>query len=122
MDAPPQFHGNTEHIEKHFSAQSNAGSANIGWGPFSVNSSFKQSSNKQSFQVQSTATGCRLSFGAPQNIGWVSQILPALPRSHKYEPMVQNDVTATSKNRNQNQPQVAEAAAPHAVPLYVPGQ
>ncbi len=43
--------------------------------------------------MQSTATGCKLSFGAPQIIGWVSQILPALPRNADYEPMVQNLVT-----------------------------
>lgn len=41
--------------------------------------------------MQSTATGCRLKFGAPQIIGWVSQIIPALPRLDGYEPMVQND-------------------------------
>jgi hypothetical protein len=42
--------------------------------------------------MQTTATGCRLTFGAPQIIGWVSQILPALPRKPGFEPMVQNIV------------------------------
>ncbi|KAK3711832.1 hypothetical protein LTR37_009350 [Vermiconidia calcicola] len=89
-DTTIEFHGNTQHIEKHFSAISNAGSVSVGYGPFSVSSSFHQSSSRQSFQMQSTATGCRLTFGAPQIIGWVSQILPALPRLEGYEPIVQN--------------------------------
>lgn len=42
--------------------------------------------------MQATATGCRLTFGAPQIIGWVNQILPALPRKMEFEPMVQNNV------------------------------
>lgn len=88
-----EFHGDTQHIEDHFSAQSNSGSVSVGWGPFSVSSSFHQSSTKQTHQMQSTATGCRLTFGAPQIIGWVSQILPALPRKDNYEPMVQNVVS-----------------------------
>ncbi|KAE8150823.1 hypothetical protein BDV25DRAFT_139419 [Aspergillus avenaceus] len=95
-DTTIEFHGNTQHMEKHFSAQSNSGSVSVGWGPFSVNSSFHQSSSKQSFQLQSTATGCRLSFGAPQVIGWVSQILPMLPRPTGYEPMLQRDGTKTA--------------------------
>ncbi|KAK5163218.1 uncharacterized protein LTR77_010804 [Saxophila tyrrhenica] len=67
-----------------------------GLGPFSVSSSFHQASSKQSFRMQSTSTGCRLCFGAPQIIGWVSQILPALPRFDGYQPMVQNLGTWTA--------------------------
>ncbi|GAQ05379.1 hypothetical protein ALT_2700 [Aspergillus lentulus] len=86
------FHGDTQHIEDHFSAQSTSGSVSVGWGPFCARSRFQQASSKQSHQMQSTATGCRLTFGAPQIIGWVSQILPALPRKAGFEPMVQNNV------------------------------
>ncbi|KAK0741578.1 hypothetical protein B0T18DRAFT_307044, partial [Schizothecium vesticola] len=74
-----EFHGDTQHIEQRFSAQANSGSVSVGWGPWSVSSSFHQASSSRSHQVQTTATGCRISFGAPQIIGWVSQILPALP-------------------------------------------
>jgi hypothetical protein len=54
--------------------------------------SFHEAASKQSHQMQSTATGCRLTFGAPQIVGWVNQILPALPRVNGFEPMVQNIV------------------------------
>ena len=85
-----QFHGDTQHVEKHFSQQSNSGGVSVGWGPFCVSSSFHQSNSHESFQMQATATGCRLSFGAPQIIGWVNQILPALPRGEGFSPMVQD--------------------------------
>ncbi|KAI8627421.1 hypothetical protein F5Y19DRAFT_477635 [Xylariaceae sp. FL1651] len=87
-----EFHGNTQHVEDHFSAQSTSGSISVDWGPFSVSSSFHQSSSKQDHQMQATATGCKTMFGAPQVIGWVSQILLALPRQKGLEPMVQNMV------------------------------
>jgi hypothetical protein len=40
-------------------------------------------------QLHSTATGCKISFGAPQVIAWVSQILPPLPRDQKFDPLTQ---------------------------------
>lgn len=95
-DVVIEFSGDTSHVEDHFSAQSNSGSVSVGYGPFSVSSSFHQSSSQQSHQMQSTATGCRLTFAAPQIIGWVSQILPALPRKPGFEPMVQNMVTSSA--------------------------
>ncbi|KAK4183746.1 hypothetical protein QBC35DRAFT_418305 [Podospora australis] len=91
------FKGNTQHIEDHFSSSSSSGSTSVGWGPFSVSSSFHSSSQEQTHQMQSTATGCRLTFGAPQIIGWVNQILPALPRKSTFEPMVQNNVVRKQK-------------------------
>lgn len=85
-----EFHGNTQHIEQHMSSQSNSGNVSVGYGPWSVNSSFHQSSSHQNFSMQATSTGCKLSFTSPKIIGWVSQILPALPRDSTFEPMVQN--------------------------------
>ena len=85
-----QFHGSTNHIEQYFHEHANKGSLSVGYGPFYVSSSFSEKASSKSFQMQSTATGCRLSFGAPQIIAWVSQILPALPRKPGFEPMVQN--------------------------------
>lgn len=85
-----EFHGNTQHIEQHMSSQSNSGGVSVGYGPWSVNSSFHQSSSHQSFSMQATSTGCKLSFNSPQIIGWVSQILPALPRNPAFEPIIQN--------------------------------
>ncbi|KAI1192407.1 hypothetical protein F5X97DRAFT_317457 [Nemania serpens] len=87
-----EFRGNTQHIEDHFSSENNSGSMSVGWGPFSVSSSFNQSSSQQDHQMHVTATGCKIMFAAPQVIGWVSQILPALPRQEGFEPLVQNVV------------------------------
>jgi len=39
--------------------------------------------------MHKTATGCKLSFGAPQIIAWVSEILPALPRDKAFQPSSQ---------------------------------
>lgn len=89
-DTTIEFTGNTSHIENHFSSKSNSGGLSVGYGPFHVESSFHQASSHSNFQMQSTATGVKLCFGAPQVIGWVSQILPELPRKSGYEPMVQN--------------------------------
>ncbi|KAI0397923.1 hypothetical protein F5Y17DRAFT_454509 [Xylariaceae sp. FL0594] len=91
-DTTIEFQGSTQHIEQHFSSSSTSASASVGWGPWSVKSSYSRSEAHQSFQMQSTATGVRLCFGAPQIIGWVSQILPSLPRQAGFEPMVQNVV------------------------------
>jgi hypothetical protein len=87
-----EFAGNTQHIEQHMSSESSSGSTSVGFGPWSVSSSFHSSSSHQDFSMQATATGCRISFTSPQIIGWVSQILPALPRDPKFESMVQNVV------------------------------
>ncbi|KAK6000890.1 hypothetical protein QM012_002973 [Aureobasidium pullulans] len=38
------FHGDTQHIEQHMSSESNSGSTSVGFGPWSVSSSFHQSS------------------------------------------------------------------------------
>jgi hypothetical protein len=48
----------------------------------------------QSFQMETTATGCKITFAAPQIIAWVSQILPALPRDPNFEPLLQTNVPA----------------------------
>jgi hypothetical protein len=88
-DTTIEFTGSTKHIEQQFDSHSNSGSVSVGYGPFSVSGSFHESASSQSMQVQSTATGCKLSFGAPQVIGWISQILPTLPRPTKFNPLTQ---------------------------------
>lgn len=88
-DTTIEFRGSTKHIEEHFDSHSNSGGASVGYGPWSVTSSFHESASAQSMQVHSTATGCKISFGAPQVIAWVSQILPSLPRDQKYNPLTQ---------------------------------
>ncbi|KAH8650430.1 hypothetical protein BGZ61DRAFT_545785 [Ilyonectria robusta] len=88
-DTTIEFRGATKHIEEHFDSHSNSGGASVGYGPWSVTSSFHESATEQSMQVHSTATGCKISFGAPQVIAWVSQILPPLPRDQSFNPLTQ---------------------------------
>ncbi|KAL8789140.1 MAG: hypothetical protein Q9195_006961 [Heterodermia aff. obscurata] len=88
-DTTIEFNGSTQHIEEHFSSHSNSGNLSVGYGPWSVNSSFHEAASQQSVQMHSTATGCKITFGAPQVIAWVSQILPALPRPPGINPLTQ---------------------------------
>lgn len=92
-----EFTGATKHIEEHFDSHSNSGGASVGYGPWSVSSTFHESASEQSMQVHSTSTGCKISFGAPQIIGWVSQIVPALPRDEHYEPLTQGNSVLVPK-------------------------
>ncbi|KAF4444164.1 hypothetical protein F53441_11222 [Fusarium austroafricanum] len=50
-----------------------SGGEKLDYGPWSVKAG-------ESLGVEPTATGCTISFGTPQVICWVSQIIPALPR------------------------------------------
>ena len=52
-----------------------------------------QSSSREDFHMETTATGVKISFAAPQIIAWVSQILPALPRQPGMEPMIQGSTS-----------------------------
>ncbi|KAK0729464.1 hypothetical protein B0H67DRAFT_638077 [Lasiosphaeris hirsuta] len=88
-DTEISFSGDTTHIDNHFRSSTDSGGVSVGWGPWSVSSNFHHSSASQSFRFASTSTGCKLSFGAPQIIGWVNEILPALPRPPDFESMVQ---------------------------------
>ena len=88
-DTTIEFNGSTQHIENHFSSHSNSGGVSVGYGPWSVSSSVHESASQQSVQMHSTATGCKITFGAPQVIAWVSQILPALPRPTNFNPLTQ---------------------------------
>ncbi|KAL9111844.1 MAG: hypothetical protein Q9227_003694 [Pyrenula ochraceoflavens] len=88
-DTTIEFNGSTKHIEQHFNSHSNSGGLSVGYGPWSVSSSFHEEGSDQKVQMHTTSTGCKLSFGAPQVIAWVSQILPALPREADINPLTQ---------------------------------
>ncbi|KAF2019517.1 hypothetical protein BU24DRAFT_386453 [Aaosphaeria arxii CBS 175.79] len=96
-DTTIEFSGSTKHIEEHFDSHSNSGSASVGWGPWSASSSFHESGSSSDVQMHTTATGCKLTFGSPQVIAWVSQILPALPRTENYNPLTQGAGKAVPK-------------------------
>lgn len=50
--------------------------------------SFHEAAQSSNVRMEVTATGCKILFGAPQIIGWTSQIIPRLPRDKKFDPLV----------------------------------
>ncbi|PNP76535.1 hypothetical protein FNYG_09954 [Fusarium nygamai] len=72
-DTMIEFKGEAKSIEELW----RAGGEVVGYGPWSVSGSAAERQTR----VESTSTGCKISFGAPQIIGWVNQIVPPLPRS-----------------------------------------
>jgi hypothetical protein len=72
-DTTIEFKGRVKAIEEFWKA----GSEVFGYGPWSVSSTAADWQRR----VESTTTGCKVSFGTPQIIGWVNQIVPPLPRS-----------------------------------------
>jgi hypothetical protein len=65
-------------------SSSSSTSVAVGYGPFFAGKgSYSQSKSEQGSSCESTASGCRITIKAPQIIGWVSQLLPALPRVKK---------------------------------------
>jgi len=75
-----EIDGDTSDIQNHFHTSSTSGSASVGWGPFSVTSSFSHTDTQADSTCEATATGCKITIKSPQIIGWISQIVPALPR------------------------------------------
>ncbi|KAK1224579.1 hypothetical protein PQX77_012517 [Marasmius sp. AFHP31] len=74
-----EISGETTSIQNHFS---NSGSTkgNINYGPFTVSADHSGTNSSASTKCEATATGCRIIIKSPQIIGWISQIVPALPR------------------------------------------
>lgn len=68
-----EFKGEAKAIEEFWKG----GSEVVGYGPWSVSGSAAAAQTR----VESTSTGCKISLGAPQIIGWVNQTVPSLPRS-----------------------------------------
>jgi len=75
-----EIEGDTSDIQSHFHTSTTSGSASVGWGPFSVTSSFSHTDTQANSTCEATATGCKITIRSPQIIGWISQIVPALPR------------------------------------------
>ncbi|KAF9644807.1 hypothetical protein BDM02DRAFT_842383 [Thelephora ganbajun] len=81
-----EIDGETSDIQTHFHTSTTSGSASVGWGPFSVTSSFSHTDTQTSSTCEATATGCKITIKSPQVIGWISQIVPALPRLSQTAP------------------------------------
>jgi hypothetical protein len=75
-----------------------------------LSGSFHQASS-QSCQLITTATGCKILFGAPQIIAWVSQILLALPGPPDFDAMTQGGAVKS------NNPAPAPPPNPAPVPV-----
>ncbi|KIM21913.1 hypothetical protein M408DRAFT_29161 [Serendipita vermifera MAFF 305830] len=75
-----EFKGETADISSYFHSDQNSASLSVGYGPFSISGSYSHQSSDQNSTCQTTSDGCRITVKAPQIIGWVSQILPPLPR------------------------------------------
>ncbi|KAF5586677.1 uncharacterized protein FSUBG_12064 [Fusarium subglutinans] len=72
-DTTVEFKGEVKAIEEFWKADGEV----VGYGPWSVSGS----AVAEQTRVEATSTGCRISFGAPQIIGWLNQTVPPLPRS-----------------------------------------
>ena len=74
------FSGDTASLSSSLEASSTDANVSVGYGPFSVSASHKQSRTKAATRTENTATGMKISLQAPQIIGWVQTLLPKLPR------------------------------------------
>ncbi|KAF9642626.1 hypothetical protein BDM02DRAFT_3124358 [Thelephora ganbajun] len=78
--------GETSDIQSHFATSTTSAGSYIGFGPFSIGGSYSSTSTSASSTCEATANGCKITIKSPQIIGWVSQIVPALPRVRSAEP------------------------------------
>ena len=78
-----EFHGTTTALEEAIEASSLDANLKVSYGPFSLGASHKQDRKSAKTKMESTATGTRISLEAPAIIGWVSTLLPELPRPRK---------------------------------------
>ncbi|KAJ7089120.1 hypothetical protein C8R44DRAFT_892496 [Mycena epipterygia] len=64
------------------SSSSTSASLSVGYGPFSASASgsYSKSKTEASSKCETTASGCRITIKSPQIVGWISQMVPALPR------------------------------------------
>lgn len=75
-----EFSGDTTHLESAIESSSTEANLSVGYGPFAISGSHKQSQSSSKTKAESTATGMRIKLQAPQIIGWVHELLPELPK------------------------------------------
>jgi len=74
------FNGDCSELSSAIKSTTTEANGSVGWGPFAVSGSHKQSKTQSSTRSESTATGMRISLQAPQIIAWAQTLLPRLPR------------------------------------------
>ncbi|KAH7268206.1 hypothetical protein B0J15DRAFT_578227 [Fusarium solani] len=84
-----EFRGDTTNLEEAIESSSFDANLKVGYGPFSLGASHKQDSSSAKTKMETTATGTRISLEAPAIIGWVSTMLPPLPRSKGENSLIQ---------------------------------
>ncbi|KAK3998231.1 hypothetical protein QBC44DRAFT_363760 [Cladorrhinum sp. PSN332] len=75
-----EFRGDTTHLEEAIESSSFNSNLKVGYGPFSLSASHKRDKSSAKTKMETTATGTRISLEAPAIIGWVTTLLPQLPR------------------------------------------
>ncbi|KAG8692605.1 hypothetical protein FRC09_011082 [Ceratobasidium sp. 395] len=76
-----EISGSTSNLESYMNSSASSGKASVKYGPFvAASGSYSSSSSNAASSCKTTASGCRIEIKAPQIIGWVSQMVPALPR------------------------------------------
>ncbi|KAK6511799.1 hypothetical protein TWF481_000705 [Arthrobotrys musiformis] len=75
-----EFRGDTTALEEAVESSHTDAQVKIGYGPFSLSGSHSQDKSSAKTKMETTATGTRITLEAPAIIGWVSQLVPQLPR------------------------------------------
>jgi hypothetical protein len=76
-----EFRGDTTHLEDAVESSSFDANLKVGYGPFSLSASHKQEKSSSKTKMETTAVGTKIKLEAPSIIGWVTTLLPALPRN-----------------------------------------
>lgn len=85
-----EFRGDTTHMEEAMESSHFDANVKVGYGPFSLSASHSQDKTSAKTKMETTATGTRITLVAPAIIGWVSTLLPKLPRTRGGNALVQN--------------------------------
>ncbi|KIJ25053.1 hypothetical protein M422DRAFT_274042, partial [Sphaerobolus stellatus SS14] len=85
----------TSSLQTYMNSSNTSVSLSVSYSPFSANASGSHSSSNAGSNCQTTASGCRIEIKAPQIIGWISQMVPALPRIS--QPAQPNAVVPTTQ-------------------------
>ncbi|KAK7705649.1 hypothetical protein SLS64_003602 [Diaporthe eres] len=75
-----EFRGDTTALEEAVESSHTDAQVKVGYGPFSLSASHSQDKSSAKTKMETTATGTRITLEAPAIIGWVSQLVPQLPR------------------------------------------
>ena len=78
-----EFRGDTTDLEEAIESSSFDANLKVGYGPFSLGASHKQDRKSAKTKMETTAMGTRISLEATAIIGWVTTLLPELPRPRK---------------------------------------